>query len=115
MVSEKFASKNSKFYRGCTAHYFFCHPAISQFLMSDISFNTACKELKITQIAPLNQLFQLLHLAHIYGHCFYWISLMLMSKNVNNDISKDSPIAWLKLCDFAWCVVMKPHHIFKEM
>jgi len=27
--------------------------------MSDISFNTACKELKIAQIAQLNQLFQL--------------------------------------------------------
>ena len=25
--------------------------------MSDISFNTACKELKIAQIAQLNQLF----------------------------------------------------------
>ena len=46
--------------------------------MSDISFNTACKELKIAQIAQLNQLFQLL--------------LMLMSKNVINDVSKDSPI-----------------------
>ena len=44
--------------------------------MSDISFNTACKELKIAQIARLNQLFQLL----------------LMSKNVNNDVSKRSPI-----------------------
>jgi len=32
--------------------------------MSDISFNTACKELKIAQIAQINQLFQLLHLAH---------------------------------------------------
>ena len=61
-------------------------------LMSDIAFNTACKELKIAQIAQLNQLFQLLHLAHIYGHCFYWVSRMLMSKNVNNDVSKDSPI-----------------------
>ena len=47
------------------AHLLFCHPAISHFLMSDISFNTACKELKIAQIAQLNQLFQLLHLAHI--------------------------------------------------
>ena len=65
---------------------------ISQFLMSDISFNTACKELKIAQIAQLNQLFQLLHLAHIYGHCFYKVNRMLMSKNVNNDVSKDSPI-----------------------
>ena len=60
--------------------------------MSDISFNTACKELKIAQIAQLNQLFQLLHLAHIYSHCFYKVSRMLMSKNVNNDVSKDSPI-----------------------
>ena len=47
---------------------------------------------KIAQIAQLNQLFQLLHLAHIYGHCFYLVSRMLMSKNVNNDVSKDSPI-----------------------
>ena len=39
--------------------------------MSDIPFNTACKELEIAQIAQLNQLFQLLHLAHIYGHFFY--------------------------------------------
>ena len=60
--------------------------------MSDISFNTACKELKIAQIAQLNQLFQLLHLAHIYDNCFYLLSHMLMSKNVNNDVSKDSPI-----------------------
>ena len=60
--------------------------------MSDISFNTACKELKIAQIAQLHQLFQLLHLAHIYGHCFYLLSHMLMSKNLNNDVSKDSPI-----------------------
>ena len=40
--------------------------------MVDISFNTACKELKIAQIAQLNQLFQPLHLAHIYGHGFYF-------------------------------------------
>ena len=70
----------------------FCHTAISQFLMADISFNIACKELKIAQIAQLNQLFQLLHLVHIYGHGFYELSRMLMRKNVNNDVSKDSPI-----------------------
>ena len=39
--------------------------------MSDISFNTACKELKIAQIDQNNQLFQLLHLAHIYGDGYY--------------------------------------------
>jgi len=70
----------------------FLPPTISQFLMSDISFSTACKELKIAQIAQLNQLFQLLHLAHIYGHCFYYVGRMLMSQNVNNDVSNDSPI-----------------------
>ena len=52
-------------------HELFCHPAISQFLMADISFNTACKELKIAQIAQLNQLFQPLQLDHIYGNGFY--------------------------------------------
>ena len=63
--------------------------------MADISFNIACKELKIAQIAQLNQLFQLLHLVHIYGHGFYELSRMLLRKNVNNDVSKDSPIGAL--------------------
>jgi len=61
--------------------------------MADISFNFACKELKIAQIAQLNQLYQLLRLVHIYGHGFYESSRMLMRTNVNNDVSKDSPIA----------------------
>ena len=60
--------------------------------MADISFNIACKELKIAQNAQLNQLFQLLHLVCIYGHGFYELSRMLMRKNVNNDVSKASPI-----------------------
>ena len=89
MVSEKFSSKNSKFYREFMAHYdLFCPPAISQFLMTDISFNIACKELKIAQIAQLNQLFQLLHLVCIYGHGFYELSRMLMRKNVNMTSAK---------------------------
>ena len=75
------------------AHEVFCHTAISQCLVADISFNIACKELKIDQIAQLNQLFQLLHLVHIYGHGFCELSRMLMRKNGNNDVSKDSPIA----------------------
>ena len=70
---------------------FFCHPAISQFLMADISFNVACKELKIEQIGQLNQLLQLLHLLHRYGRGFFELSRMLMRKNVSNDVSKDSP------------------------
>ena len=68
--------------------------------MADISFNLASKELKIAQIAQLNQLFhQLLHLVHIYDHGFYELSRMLMRKNVNNDISKDSPFQTIiKMC-----------------
>ena len=58
--------------------------------MADISINIACKQLKIEQISQLNQLFQLLHLVHIYGHGFYDLSRMLMRKNVNNDVRKDS-------------------------
>jgi len=64
--------------------------------MADISFNFACKELKITQIAQLNQHYQLLHLVHIYGYGFYESSRMLMRKNVNNDVSKDSPMRGIK-------------------
>ena len=62
--------------------------------MADISFNIACKELKIAQIThwQVNQLFQRLNLVHIYGHGFYELSGMLMRKNVNNDVCKDSPI-----------------------
>ena len=41
------------------------------------------------QIAQLNQLFQRLHLVHIYGHGFCELSRMLLRKNVNNDVSKD--------------------------
>ena len=48
--------------------------------MVDISFNIACKELKIAQIAQLNHLFQLLHLVHIYAHGFYELIQMLMRK-----------------------------------
>ena len=75
------------------AHSLFCHPAISQFLMADISFNIACKELKIAHIAQLNQFFQLLHLVCMYGHGFFELNRMLMRENVNNDVSKDSPIS----------------------
>ena len=60
--------------------------------MADISFNIACKELKIAQIPQLNQLYQFLRLVHIYGHGFYGLSRMLTRKNENKDVSKDSPI-----------------------
>ena len=60
--------------------------------MADISFNIACKELKIAQIAQVNQLVQLSNLVREYGHGFYELSRMLMRKNVNNDVNKDSPV-----------------------
>ena len=52
----------------------FCHQAISQFLMADISFSIAWKELKIAQIAQGNVLFQLLNLVATNGHGFYELS-----------------------------------------
>ena len=58
---------------------------------SDISFNIACKELKIAQLAEVNQLTQLLNSVRIYDHGFDELSRMLMRKNVNNKVSKDSP------------------------
>ena len=48
----------------------FCYPAISQFLMADMSFNIACKELKIAQ---LNQLFQFLHLVYDIRRRLLWV------------------------------------------
>ena len=60
--------------------------------MTDISFNIASRKLKTSQITQLNQLFQILHLAHIYGHGFYEFSSIQTRKNVNNDVSEDLPI-----------------------
>ena len=58
--------------------------------MADIHFNIARKELKSAQITQLNQLVQLFAFS-LYIR-FYELSRMLMRKNVNNDVSKDSPI-----------------------
>ena len=62
--------------------------------MADNSVNTACKELKIAQISQLNQLFQLLHLIHIQyiRPGLLWVKSYANEENVNNDVSKDSPI-----------------------
>ena len=60
------------------------------FFIADTSFNIACIELEIVQIAQNKQLLQLLNLVRIYGHGFYELSHMLMRKNKNIDVSKDS-------------------------
>ena len=68
--------------------------------MADISFNIAFDKLKIARIVQVNQLFQLLNLVRIYSHGFFELSRMLMRKNVNNYVSKDSPIrgcCWFRL------------------
>ena len=54
-----------------------------------------CKGLKIEQIAQINQLFQILNSICAFGDAFYGLTRILMSKNVNNDVSKDSPIIQL--------------------
>ena len=55
-------------------------------------FTIGCKEVKIAQIFQLNQLFQLLHLVRIYAHGFNELSRTVIRKNVNNHVSKDTPI-----------------------
>ena len=60
--------------------------------MAAISFVIACKELKIAQIALINQFFPLLNLICAYGDAFNGLTRVLISKNANNDVSKDSSI-----------------------
>ena len=58
----------------------------SQFLMAAVYFVTVCKELKISQIAQIKQ--QFLNLICANGDAFYELTHMLMSINVNNDVSR---------------------------
>ena len=60
--------------------------------MAATSFVIACKELKIAQIAQINQFLPLLNLICAYGDNFNGLTRVLISKNANNDVSKDSPI-----------------------
>ena len=60
--------------------------------MAAISFVIACKELKIAQIAQINQFFPLLNLICAYDDAFNGLTRVLISKNANNAVSKDSPI-----------------------
>ena len=61
--------------------------------MADVSFNIACKELKIAQVAHLNQLFQLLHLVHLYGHSFYDLRIFLKKKSVKESVKLTQSLA----------------------
>ena len=50
------------------------------------------------QIVQINQLSQLLNLFCAYSDVLYELTRMLMSKNVNNDVSKDSNVEAIVGC-----------------
>ena len=56
IVLEKFFLKNLKIYKECMSLLTFCLPVILQFLIAAIIFVTDCKELKLAQVAKINQL-----------------------------------------------------------
>ena len=78
-------------YKECMNSLTFWHPAVPQFLIAAIFF-VDCKELKLAKNNQINQLFQFLNLICIYCHVFYGLTRMLMSKNVNNDVTINPPI-----------------------
>ena len=92
MVSEKFSLKNSIKYKESTSSLTFCHPAILQFLIGAFFFVVHCKELKLHKLIKFNQLFQCFSLIGVYGYVLYGLTCMLMSKNVNNDVTMNPTI-----------------------
>ena len=72
MVQKNCLLKTRNFTENVWLVNFFCHPANSQFLMADFSFNIACKELKLHKllnlISPLTFVFSSYT---VYGHGFY--------------------------------------------
>ena len=57
-----------------------------------------CYRMQRAQIVQINQLSQLLNLFCAYSDVFYELTRMLMSKNVNNDVSKDSNVEAIVGC-----------------
>ena len=58
-----------------------------------ISFVTDYKDLKVAKTAQIDQLFPLIiNLIRIYDDFCYGLPCMLMSKNVINDVTINSPI-----------------------
>ena len=57
-------------------------------MIAYISFVIDSRELKIAQTVQINQLFQLLNLTCTYSDVFSELRCMLVSKNVNNDVSR---------------------------
>ena len=61
--------------------------------MAVISVVVVYKGLKIAQIVQINQLFCRLNLICAYGDTFHGLTRMLMSKNLNINVGKDSPMS----------------------
>ena len=84
-VQRNFLWKNStNIYKECICSLTFLLPR--NFAVFDCLYflSIACKELETAQTAEINQLFQLL------GDVFYRLTCMLISKKVNNEVSRDS-------------------------
>lgn len=79
----------------------FCHPAILQIFIAASSFVLNHKELKIAETVQINQLFQRLNPICVYDDAFYGLTRTLVSKNLNNDVSKDSPVYHLKALEWS--------------
>ena len=65
------------------------------------SFVLNHKELKIAETVQINQLFQRLNPICVNDDAFYGLTRTLVSKNLNNDISKDSPVYHLKALEWS--------------
>lgn len=59
------------------------------------------KELKIAETVQINQLFQRLNPICVYDDAFYGLTRTQVSKNLNNDVSKDSPVYHLKALEWS--------------
>ena len=65
------------------------------------SFVLNHKELKIAETVQINQLFQRLNPICVYDDAFYGLTRTQVSKNLNNDVSKDSPVYHLKALEWS--------------
>ena len=63
-----------------------------------------CYPLQRTQIVQIIQLSQHLNLFCAYSDVFYRLTRMLMSKNVNNNVSKDSNVEAIVGCTISLSV-----------
>ena len=95
MDLEKFSFKDSKFYKECMAHYLFCHPLILQFSWLVFPSILLAKRWKLHKLLKLISSFNLALRLYIWPRLLSASQkgCMLMRKNVNNEVSKDSPIA----------------------